>query len=168
MPLYPFLSPFPLLPSLSFTASHFFTNSPHLLNKSLSHWRVLVSVSPALFSCCWHLYLPVYISFLPFICQLLSPPASFSLLPLPLNLSMSLYDIVMNWQFLFSLAANSINKMPSRQLSFPITAPHSVRMRLVSPLGEGFSLCWLLNWNGLAARAIRPAHHRQKKKRETI
>ena len=128
-------SPFPV------AASHFQSSSPLLLlNKLFSRLRSLL----VHLSCCWHSYLPVYIFSSPCVTLCLSasitPP---TLLFAPPNLSMSFYDIVMNWQFLFffpSLAANSINKMPSSQLSFPITAPRSVRMRVAERLVKVF-LC---------------------------
>ena len=54
--------------------------------------------------------------------------------------------------------------MPSPQLSFPITAALSVRMKVVPRSLKVFSLCWMLNWNGLAACVIRPAHHHHPKR----
>lgn len=143
MPVHPFYftvpSPYP------FTASHFLSSSPILLNKSIPHSsRVLLSISSPLFSCFGHSYLPVYSSFLLHVSFSFSHSLSLSLHLL--SLSMSLYDIVMNWQFLFFfLAANLINKMPSPQLSFPITAPLSVRMRVVPRLVKVFLCagCWI-------------------------
>lgn len=131
--------------SLKFHPPHFFSCSPLLLNKSLSHWGVLLSIS-SVDTCIWlstSLFFSVYYH--------LSASFSFSRF---LSLSISqCHSMTLSWigRFLFSLAANSINKMPSPQLSFPITALLSVRMRVVLPFGEGFSLCWMLNWKWLAA-----------------
>lgn len=99
-----------------------------LLNSPLLCFSSSLQLQLTLISACLHFFsspcITVYLS-----ASLTSRFFLFTFFPL-LNLSMSHSDIVLNWQFLFSLAANSINKMPSPQLSFPITAPLLVRMRV--------------------------------------
>lgn len=113
------------------------------MNSPLLCFSSSLQLQLTLISACLHFFsspcITVYLS-----ASLTSRFFLFTFFPL-LNLSMSHSDIVLNWQFLFSLAANSINKMPSPQLSFPITAPLLVRMRVGPRLLKVFLCagCWI-------------------------
>lgn len=126
----------------SATLSFLFTITPSFVPLSTSHFLSFLftetshslieesaCTSPSLSSSHWLWYQPVYMCFLlvfPFICQLLSLHTSFAL---SLNVTPPLcHESAVS---LFPPAANSINKMPSPQLSFPITAPLSVRTNVV-------------------------------------